>query len=89
MATGMGLLSWIAVGLIAGVLARWLMPGDRTAGCLATVGVGIVGAIIGGFLAAQIGIGEISGLNLPSLLTACGGAVLFLLLLRAVSGRTS
>ena len=89
MAPEMGLLSWIVIGLIAGVLARWLTPGDRAAGCLATTGVGVVGAIIGGFLATQIGFGEISGLNLPSLLTACGGALLFLLLLRVLSGRNS
>ena len=46
----MNLLSWILFGLIAGALAKWILPGKDPGGCLVTILIGIAGALIGGFL---------------------------------------
>ena len=78
----MGLFSWIFMGLLAGALGKLLLPGKDPGGCVLTVGIGVVGALIGGFLATQLGFGGISGFDLRSLATATAGAVVFLLILR-------
>ncbi len=83
----MGLFSWILMGLLAGALAKFFMPGKDPGGCLMTIVIGIVGALAGGFLATQLGYGGISGFDLRSLLIATGGAFLLLLVLRVVRGR--
>ena len=49
----MGFLSWILFGLIAGALAKFIIPGKDPGGCLATVGIGIVGSVIGGFVGLE------------------------------------
>ncbi|MFA7096460.1 MAG: GlsB/YeaQ/YmgE family stress response membrane protein [Gammaproteobacteria bacterium] len=82
----MGLLSWIVVGLLAGAIAKMLLPGKDPKGCLVTMGIGIAGALIGGFLATRMGYGGVTGVNFGSLVTAVLGAILFLLLLRALRG---
>ena len=74
------LICWAVFGLIAGALARFLVPGRQSMGLFMTMILGIVGAIVGGFLGNLIGIGEEGGFNLVSLLTAVVGAVLVLLL---------
>lgn len=74
----MGILLWLLMGLLAGALARFVMPGTQSMGWIMTIIVGIVGAFIGGFVASQIGIGGMSGFNIPSLLTATGGALILL-----------
>lgn len=81
----MGLLSWIIVGGLAGLLAKWIM-GDR-AGCVFTVILGIVGAIIGGFLMSLLGFGGVNGVNVWSILVATLGAVVLLAIVRLVRGR--
>jgi len=78
----MGLLSWIFMGLIAGVLARLVLPGRDAAGLLLTIVVGIVGALLGGFLATKLGFGGLSGFDLRSVVIATLGAILLLLLAR-------
>ena len=78
----MGFFSWIFIGLVAGVLGKFLLPGRDPGGCFLTVGIGVVGALIGGFLATQLGFGGISGFDLGSIATATAGAVVFLLILR-------
>lgn len=78
----MGLFSWIVMGLVAGALARLLLPGRDKAGCVLTVVIGVVGALLGGFLATQLGFGGLSGFDLRSVLIATLGAVLLLLVLR-------
>ena len=78
----MGLLSWILFGLIAGLLAKLVMPGKDPGGCIITTILGVVGAVIGGFLATLLGFGGISGFDLRSLLIALLGAVLLLALYR-------
>ncbi len=78
----MGLFSWIVMGLVAGALARLLLPGKDKAGCVLTVVIGVVGALLGGFLATKLGFGGLSGLDLRSVVIATLGAVLLLLVAR-------
>ena len=48
----MGLLLWLIIGLIAGAIARLLVPGHQPMGCLWTIGVGLAGSLVGGFLSS-------------------------------------
>ena len=80
----MGIFWWILLGLVAGVLAKFLMPGDDPGGIIITIILGIVGALVGGFLGTQLGIGSISGFNLTSVAIATGGSILLLLAYRFV-----
>ncbi len=82
----MSILSWIAVGLVAGLLARWIVRDDRS-GCLYTIAVGVLGALIGGGLVHWAGHDKINDFSLRSVLVAALGAVLLLLVLQAVGGR--
>lgn len=81
----MGLIAWIVVGLIAGGLARWIVKDDRS-GCLYTMIVGVLGALIGGALSNASGGPGINHFGLRSILVAAVGAVLLLLVLQAISG---
>jgi uncharacterized membrane protein YeaQ/YmgE (transglycosylase-associated protein family) len=83
----MGVLSWILLGLFAGAIARALIPGrTEPGGCIGTTAVGILGALIGGWIATRLGIGEIEEFfDLGSWLIAIGGSVLLLLVLRIFS----
>jgi uncharacterized membrane protein YeaQ/YmgE (transglycosylase-associated protein family) len=83
----MGLLSWIVMGLVAGALAKFLLPGRDPGGCIVTALIGVAGAVLGGFLATRMGFGGISGFDLRSLGIAVVGAFLFLLVLRMLGGR--
>ena len=83
----MGIVSWIVFGLVAGVLAKLLMPGHDPGGLLVTMVIGIAGVLIGGFIGTQLGWGDINGFDLPSLALAVGGAVLLLLGFRYLKGR--
>ncbi len=65
----MGLLSWIIVGGLAGLLAQYLM-GDGRSGCLMTVLLGVVGAFVGGFVMSLFGFGGVNGLNIWSIVVA-------------------
>ncbi|QIK78651.1 GlsB/YeaQ/YmgE family stress response membrane protein [Sphingomonas piscis] len=77
-----GILGWIIVGLIAGVLAKWIMPGKDPGGILITILIGIVGGVVGGFVASQLGIG---GGNILNIVIATAGAILLLFLYRLVT----
>lgn len=79
----MGLLSWIIVGGLAGLLAQSLVGNGRS-GCLVTVLLGIVGAFIGGFLMSLAGYGGVNGLSIWSILVATVGAVVLLVVARAL-----
>jgi len=74
----MGLLLWILFGLIVGVIAKFLMPGSGPRGIIITIVLGIVGALLGGWIASLLGIGSITGFNVGSMLIAVGGAMLVL-----------
>jgi uncharacterized membrane protein YeaQ/YmgE (transglycosylase-associated protein family) len=80
----MGILYWILMGLIVGLLARLIMPGKDKAGIIITILLGIAGAFVGGYIGSLLGIGTVTGFNIISLLLATGGAVLLLLIYRAV-----
>ena len=80
----MGILSWIAMGLIVGVLAKFIMPGKDPGGFIVTILIGIAGAFVGGYIGSFLGLGEVTGFNLGSLLLAIGGAVILLILYRVV-----
>lgn len=83
----MGIISWIFFGLIVGVLAKWIMPGKDPGGVAVTALIGIAGALIGGFLASNIGLGSVTGFNLGSLAIAVVGALLLLGGYRRILGR--
>lgn len=75
----MGILSWILVGLVAGMLAKWIMPGDQNAGFFMTMALGIAGGIVGGYIMSLItGVG-VTGFDLQTLLVATAGALVVLL----------
>ena len=74
----MGVISWIILGLIVGVLAKWIMPGQDPGGIIVTILIGIAGALLGGFISTTLGFGGVTGLNLLSLIIALGGALLLL-----------
>jgi uncharacterized membrane protein YeaQ/YmgE (transglycosylase-associated protein family) len=83
----LGVIAWILLGLFAGAIARALVPG-RTGpgGCIGTTAIGILGALIGGFLASALGIGHIHRFfDLGTWLIAIAGSILLLLLIRALS----
>jgi len=84
----MGLLAWLIVGLIAGWLAGQVMRGGGY-GLVGDIVVGVVGALIGGFLGAELlNIpNAVNGINLTSILVAFIGAMILIAVLRMVSGR--
>lgn len=85
----MGIIAWIVVGLIAGALAKLILPGDDPGGIIVTILVGIVGAFVGGFVFSLFGGAGVSGFNIWSILVATVGAILLLLIYRLVAGRTT
>lgn len=75
----MGVFSWIVLGLIAGALAKWLMPGRDGGGWFVTMLLGIAGAFVGGYLGSLLGLGGGgSGLNIATIVTATAGAFVLL-----------
>jgi len=84
----MGLLAWLVVGLIAGFLASQVMRGGGY-GLVGDIVVGVVGALIGGFLASRLlnMPDAVNGINVTSILVAFVGSVILIAILLAVSGR--
>ena len=80
----MGILSWILMGLIVGVIAKLVMPGPDPGGIFITILLGIGGAFVGGYVGSFLGLGSVTGFNLGSLLLSVGGAVLILILYRTI-----
>jgi len=74
----MGVISWIVFGLIAGILAKLLMPGKDPGGMIVTILIGIAGAMVGGYISTFFGYGNISGFDIRSLGIAIGGALVLL-----------
>ena len=82
------IIGWIIIGLIAGALAKLIMPGDDPGGIIVTILIGIAGAFVGGFLAGLIGLG--GGGLMWTIIVATIGAIILLAIYRAVvGGRTA
>ncbi len=82
----MDLLAWVVVGIIAGFLAKLVVPGEGPGGVLGDLVVGVIGAIIGGWLFNAFGRPGLSGLSVWSILVAFVGGVVLLLILRLLAG---
>ncbi len=82
----MGILSWIILGLIAGFIGSRIVNKSGS-GLLLDIVLGVVGAVVGGFLASLIGWAPVSGVNLYSILVSVVGAVVVLFAYRAVASR--
>ncbi|PPE72830.1 GlsB/YeaQ/YmgE family stress response membrane protein [Solimonas fluminis] len=78
----MGILSWIVLGLIAGVLAKWLLPGKDPGGFIITILLGVGGAFVGGWVGTQLGIASFNGFTMQGIVVATAGAVLLLVIYR-------
>ena len=80
----MGILSWIFLGLIAGALAKFIMPGKDPGGIFATILIGIIGGLVGGFLGSLIGFGKVQSFDLGGVLIATIGAIVTLIIYRII-----
>jgi uncharacterized membrane protein YeaQ/YmgE (transglycosylase-associated protein family) len=80
------ILAWAATGLIAGLLARWIVR-DQRRGCLYTIAIGLLGALVGGALMQAIDRRPLDEFSLRTVLVAALGAILLLLVLQAIAGR--
>jgi uncharacterized membrane protein YeaQ/YmgE (transglycosylase-associated protein family) len=84
----MGIIGWIVLGLIAGAIAKAILPGDDPGGIFVTMLIGIVGAIVGGFIASALGIGDLDEFfDIGTWVIAIAGSLLLLLVYRMVVGR--
>ncbi len=84
----MSIFGWILFGLLAGAVARALTPGKQSIGCVGTLAVGVIGALVGGFLGEAVFEDEIEfGWDLKPFLLAVAGAVVLLLALNALRRR--
>jgi len=83
----MGIISWIILGLVAGALAKWILPGKDPGGIIVTIVIGIIGAIVGGYIGTLLGFGEVTGFNFRSLIIAIIGSIVLLLIYRVVMRR--
>lgn len=82
-----GIVSWIVVGLIAGLLGKLIMPGRDPGGFLLTMVIGMIGAIVGGFVVQFLGGAGVTGFNIWSILVATLGAIILLAIFRVFASR--
>ena len=82
----MDFLTWIALGLVVGALAKFIMPGKDPGGLIVTVLIGIAGAMIGGALGREFGF-AVTGFNGRSIMVSTGGAILLLIAYRIARKR--
>ncbi|MBF1995046.1 GlsB/YeaQ/YmgE family stress response membrane protein [Serratia symbiotica] len=80
----MGIISWIIFGLIAGILAKWIMPGRENSGFILTIVLGIIGAVVGGYISTIFGFGKVDGFNFGSFMVAVIGAIVVLYVYRKI-----
>ncbi|MDQ4083045.1 MAG: GlsB/YeaQ/YmgE family stress response membrane protein [Actinomycetota bacterium] len=85
----MGIVSLIIVGLIAGILAKIAMPGPDPGGVILTIVIGVVGALIGGYVIELLGGPRITGVNLSSILVATLGSIILLAIYRLITRRAA
>ena len=86
----MGIIAFIILGLLAGIIAKWVLPGDDPGGLIVTTIIGVVGALLGGFLAAALFDAHPLDdfFDLSTWVTAVVGAIILLLIYRLVVGRS-
>jgi uncharacterized membrane protein YeaQ/YmgE (transglycosylase-associated protein family) len=83
----MGIIAWIVLGAIAGWITNLIMGGGE--GVLLTIILGIVGAVVGGFLAGSVlGIADVTGINITSIIVSVIGAIIVVVIYRAVARRS-
>jgi uncharacterized membrane protein YeaQ/YmgE (transglycosylase-associated protein family) len=83
-----GIIGWIILGLLAGAIAKALLPGDDPGGILVTMLIGIAGALVGGFIASALDVGDLGDFfDLGTWIIAILGSLLLLVAYRAVAGR--
>jgi uncharacterized membrane protein YeaQ/YmgE (transglycosylase-associated protein family) len=83
----MGIIAWIILGLVAGFVAKAILPGRDPGGLIVTTLLGVAGALVGGFVARALGWGDIRDFwDLETWLVAIGGALLVLVAWRAITG---
>lgn len=80
----MGWISWIVFGLVAGIIAKLIMPGRDPGGFIITIVIGILGAMLGGWLATQFGLGDVTGFDIRSFIIAVVGALILLFIYRRI-----
>ena len=80
----MGIFSWIFLGLVAGALAKFIMPGKDPGGIIVTILIGIVGAVLGGFVGSFIGLGKVESFDIGGIFIATVGSILLLIIYRFV-----
>jgi len=84
----MGIISWLVFGLVAGVIAKLLMPGRDPGGCIITMLLGVAGAFVGGFVFERLtGRPDVIRFDFGSLVVAVIGAIIVLLIYRLIAGR--
>jgi uncharacterized membrane protein YeaQ/YmgE (transglycosylase-associated protein family) len=85
----MGIIGWILLGLLAGVIARLILPGEQPGGIIVTTLIGVAGALIAGFIAQAIGFGDPIDefFDLSTWIAAIIGAIVLLLIWGAIAGR--
>lgn len=83
----MSIVAWLVVGLLSGLMAKALMPGNEPGGIIVTVLLGITGAFVGGILAMSLGIsGGVNNFGVGTILIATFGAMLLLIVYRTLFG---
>ena len=87
MPEGLNVLSWIVIGLLAGALAGWFVPGRERNGCIGTTLIGVAGGLLGGWIWTELLDQDQAGGFLGALLIATLGSAIVLLILRSVRGR--
>ena len=86
----MGIIGWILLGLLAGAIAKLILPGDDPGGLIVTTLIGIAGALVGGFIASALDIGDLDEFfDIGTWLIAIGGALLLLVIYRTFTGGTA
>ena len=83
----MSFIAWIVVGLIAGWLAKMIMPGKEPGGFIMTLVIGVVGAIVGGLVWNMMGREGATGINIGSIFIATIGSLIFLAIWKAIAGK--
>ncbi|PHP94008.1 GlsB/YeaQ/YmgE family stress response membrane protein [Pantoea agglomerans] len=74
----MDILSWVVLGLLAGIIARCIMPGKEHMGIFMTIILDIIGALIGGVVSTALGFGKVDGFNIYSIAIATVGSIIVL-----------